>query len=233
MASSPKNSRRWRSFSLDVAVPPKMGGAAIHSLASNEAGLWAIAEAINSQERTDDQDSCARMLLLQIQQQVASGEDLTAAFLTAHGRVQRNLPDSHGARIIAVRHARTLGTLELGWVGDMHALLLRGRKAVEIMRDTTGQSQTGGYLISTERLAQLGAEGKQRPRIDRNLVHVQRGDCLLLASSALNLNAHSEALAACLRGFGNLEYKARKMQEALSQSVEDGQTGRFVLCQIN
>ena len=48
-----------------------------------QAGLWALAQSMVTQQ------SAAVDLLAAVRQQVESGEDLTAAFLCAHGRLQR------------------------------------------------------------------------------------------------------------------------------------------------
>ncbi|MGJ8670428.1 MAG: hypothetical protein ACSHXK_13125 [Oceanococcus sp.] len=216
------NPQRWRCISLHVGsnTPGDLA-----NVESNDIGLWGIAESVDAGEV-----NCASNLLEHITQQVSSGEDLTAAFLNAHGRHQRETPDSSGASVVAIRHVRSAGTLELAWVGTMHALLLRGKQAISLMSEKHSSTAASGYLVPTERMQQLGGASKHRPRIDRNLVHAQKGDFLLLASHSVDLTGQPETLAANLTGFGNLQYKARKLQNLLAE--QSGSNGQIVLCQV-
>ena len=216
--------QRWRCISLDIGETP---AAHIASVLANDSGLWGITESANEHDHAS-----AQALIEQVEQQVSSGEDLTAAFLTAHGRHQREFPESNGVRIIAIRHARTGGTLEIAWVGAMHALLIRGRQAITLMSEKHSAISSNSYLLPTERMDQLGgSDSKQRPRIDRNLIHAQKGDFLLLSNSSIELAPHGADLANHLKGFGSVEYKARKLQSWLKQEVS-ASNGRFVLCQV-
>ena len=198
-----------------------------------EKGLWALVEAIDNADASQAQ-KVTDSLLQTVQNAVDSGEDLIAAFLLAHGRQQRTLPDNHGARIIAIREAGDFGAVELAWVGPMHALLVRKGQAVEILRHksrTLPTEQGNNAQISLGEPAQhLGSAGQQRPRIERNLVNVQRGDLLLLGSSGVVMNSHAQSIASELKGFGGLDYKISCLQSELGRHIQT--PTRWILVQV-
>lgn len=218
-----KPTKRWRSLSLVIGrtergAEQNMGAQAYVSVP--EHGVWAIAEAVAPQA-----NELASKLLSHAQAAIQSGEDLTAAFLLAHGQAQRANPSSQGARLIAIRQTASQGTLELAWVGALSALMMRRGKPVTICTDKASnhsQSKRAGYLFDSKRLDALGTNEKLRPRIDRNLINAQAGDVVLLASSQIDLNAQRELVTSAMKGFGNFEYKLRKLQATFGDKQISG-----------
>lgn len=205
---------KWRTQVLSLQAPT----ATAHCL-SAEIGFCALSEAVHP----NDADT-AQALIDEVHAQVQQGEDLTASFLNAHARVQRERVDCAGARLIALRQSAANGAAELAWVGHMHALLLRGSRLIRVQEDRRGQgASASGFLTPTQRLDALAGPQRVRPRIDRNLLHLQRGDLLLLATSALDPAQTGTLLRESFKGFGNLEYKCRKLQGELAKQPVVGQ----------
>ncbi len=207
---------KWRSVALGFG--PK-SSAGLHDVQAADTGLWALAQDANLQE-----GGCALELLRSVQEQVARGEDLTAAFLVAHGRVQKQQSAS-GARIVALR--RHGGSLELAWVGAMRAYLVRERRVLPLTREVN--SGGSGYLVTTERMAQLGAPGRVRPKIDRNLLNAHKGDYLILSGDQVDESLVFDALPRCLGGIWSFDYKARRVQDLFTKN--SAVSGRVVICQ--
>lgn len=207
---------KWRSLALGFGAKSSAG---LHDIQAPEVGLWALA-----QDVVATPGGAAALLLAAVQAQVARGEDLTAAFLSAHGRAQREL-NTPGARIVALR--RHGNSFELAWVGAMRAFLVRQRRVLTLTRDIDGGG--GGYLVTTERMSQLGAPGRTRPKIDRNLVNAQKGDYLVLCGDQVDEPVLHDTLPACLHGLWSFDYKARRVQDVLNK--HSTAPGRVVICQ--
>ena len=207
---------RWRSVALGFGTKSSAG---VHDVQAAETGLWALAQDSDALE-----SGAAVELLRSVEEQVARGEDLTAAFLVAHGRVQK-LQSAGGARIVALR--RHGGSFELAWVGAMRAYLVRERQVLTLTRESS--SGGSGYLVTTERMSQLGAPGRVRPKIDRNLLNAHKGDYLILCGNEVDEGLAHEALPGCLSGIWSFDYKARRVQDFLNKNSATG--GRVVICQ--
>lgn len=207
---------KWRSLALGFGQKTSAGW---HDIQAPEAGLWALAQDVDVSSA-----GAAQLLLDTVKSQVARGEDLTAAFLTAHGRVQREHA-GEGARIVALR--RHGGSFELAWVGAMRAFLVRDRRVLTLTRDVDGGGV--GYLVTTERMAQLGVPGRVRPKIDRNLVNAQKGDYLILSADQVDDSVMHDTLPKSLHGLWSFEYKARRVQDVLNKNASV--PGRVVICQ--
>ena len=214
-----------RCYSLQGTVRQDPDLPAGDFLQAAEHGVWAVAQDL-------PQGGGGRLLLDVLQEQVAAGEDLIAALLVAHGRVQRELgrqPDFAGTRVISMRLNRHTSSFEIAWVGAMQAHLVRGGEVIQLNRSTAhaadGQSQTNAFQMTAQRVPGLGRPGRVRPIIDRKLGHAESGDMLVLGACGADDAHYSQALRDALKGVWSLDYKLRRLLDQL----KSGLTGDLAL----
>ncbi len=185
-------------------------------------GVWGLA--VDRDEQADGEGSA--LLLNSLRDQVASGEDLTAALLVAHGRLQREKGEAHyaGAQVIAMRLIRATSSFEIAWVGDMLACLVRNGEVLRLSgpngtREAAGEVRTNALQMTATRVDGLGQAGRGRPIIDRKLGHAQAGDLLLFGAGSLDDTLLQDVLGDCLRGMWSLDYKLERLQRRLQSTL--------------
>lgn len=229
--------REWLDFSFVLGRKAHAPGPQF--LSDRAHGVWGLAQ---DYCETDTQAStstsqASTLLLDSIREQVASGEDLTAAMLVGHGRVAReqDVENPQGAQVIAMRLNRQSSSFEVAWVGPMRAYLIRKKEALLLTPGSNddeeiGETRTNSLLMTATRVSALGTDARVRPVISRKLGHAQSGDTLVLLGAGIDENGLGSAFASGLSGMWSFDYKVRTLQSLLEKRAALTQSCPVMIC---
>ncbi len=221
---------------MTLRASPAQAAEQFNVLQSPAHGVWAITQ----DTATAAAGQAGRVLLQCIDQQVGSGEDLTAAFLAGHGHIHRAMSTAEnpsGAAGIAVRHSPGSSNFELAWVGPMHGFLVRKRQVLRLSKEVAvpsdlSRSKAQGFILASDPVDALGLDGRIRPTINRKLGHALRGDMLALVAGEVDPDSLMPMLSEGAKGIWSLEYKARKIQGLIERQANASGALQLMLCMV-